>query len=36
MTSLLQLVDKLQEAGKIDNLPQVCGVFGCVVEQDYF
>ena len=27
---LLQLIDKLQQAGKIDNLPQVCGVFGCV------
>ena len=29
-TSLLQLVDKLQQASKIDNLQQVCGVFGCV------
>ena len=28
--SLLQLVDKLQEAGKVDNLQQVCGVFGCM------
>ena len=27
LTSLLQLVDKLQQAGKIDNLQQVCGVF---------
>ena len=26
LTSLLQLVDKLQQAGKID----VCGIFGCV------
>ena len=24
------LVDKLQQAGKIDNLQQVCGAFGCV------
>jgi hypothetical protein len=30
LTSLLQLVDKLQQAGKFDNLQQVCGVFGCV------
>ena len=30
LTSLLQLFDKLQQAGKIDNLQQVCGVFGCV------
>ena len=30
LTSLLQLVDKLQQAGKIDNLQQVCDVFGCV------
>ena len=29
-TSLLQLVDKLQQAGKIDNLQQVCRVFGFV------
>ena len=27
---MLQLVDKLQQVGKIDNLQQVCGVFGCV------
>ena len=37
LTDLLQLdeidklVDKLQQAGKIDNLQQVCGVFGCVL-----
>ena len=34
LTDLLQLdeiVDKLQQAGKIDNLQQVCGVFGCVI-----
>ena len=31
LTSLLQLVDKLrQQAGKIDNLQQVCGIFGHV------
>ena len=30
LTSLLQLVDKLQHADKIDNLQQVWGVFGCV------
>ena len=30
LTSLLQLVDKLQQAGKIDNLQQACGIFGCV------
>ena len=30
LTSLLQLVDKLQQAGKVDNLQQVCGVFGYV------
>jgi hypothetical protein len=30
-TSLLQLVDNLQQAGKIRNLQQVCGVSGCVV-----
>ena len=29
-TSLLQLVNKLQQAGKIDNLQQACGVFGCL------
>jgi hypothetical protein len=29
-TSLLQLVDNLQQAGKIRNLQQVCGVSGCV------
>ena len=31
LTILLQLVDKLQKAGKIDNLQQVGGVFGRVV-----
>ena len=37
LTDLLQLdeidklVDKLQQADKIDNLQQVCGVFGCVL-----
>ena len=30
LTSFLQLVDKLQRAGKIDNLEQVCAIFGCV------
>ena len=30
LTSLLQLVDKFQQVCKIDNLQQVCGVFGCV------
>ena len=28
---LLQLVDILQQAGKIRNLRQVCGVSGCVL-----
>ena len=32
LTSLLQLVDKLQQAGKIDNLQQFCGVFSSVTE----
>ena len=27
LTSLLELVDKLQQAGKIENLQQVCGAF---------
>ena len=31
LTDLLQLVDKLQQAGKIHNLQQVCGVSGCVI-----
>jgi hypothetical protein len=35
-TSLLQLVDNLQQAGKIRNLQQVCGVSGCVVYPYYF
>ena len=30
LTRFLEVVDKLQQAGKIDNLQQVCGVFGCV------
>ena len=30
LTSLLQFFNKLQEAGKIDNLQQVCDVFSCV------
>ena len=29
-TDLLQLVDNLQQVGKIHNLQQVCGVSGCV------
>ena len=29
-TDLMQLVDKLQQAGKIHNLQQDCGVSGCV------
>ena len=32
LTSLLQLVDKLQQAGKVDNLQQVFGVSGCVID----
>ena len=32
-TSLLQLVDNLQQAGKIRNLQQVCGVSGCVYKR---
>ena len=27
---MMQLVDNLQQASKIDNLQHVCGVFGCV------
>ena len=30
-TGLLQVVDNLQQAGKVRNLQQVCGVSGCVV-----
>ena len=30
LTNLLQLVDKQHQAGKVDNLRQVCGVFDCV------
>ncbi len=29
-TGLIQLVGKLHQAGKIQNLHQVCGVFGCL------
>ena len=29
-TGLIQIVGKLHQAGKIHNLHQVCGVFGCV------
>ena len=32
MKSLLQLVEKLQQASNTDNLQQVCGVFRCVEE----
>ena len=31
LTSLLQLVDKLQQTRKIDKLQQACGVSVCVV-----
>ena len=30
LTSLLQFVDNLKQAGEIDNLQQACGVFGCI------
>ena len=30
LTRLLQSVDKLKQTGEIDNLQQVCGVFGCI------
>ena len=30
LTSLLQVVNKLQQACKIDSLQQVCGVLGCI------
>ncbi len=30
-TGLIQLVGNLHQAGKIHNLHQVCGVFGCVM-----
>ena len=33
LTSLLQLVERLQQVGKIDNLQQVCSIFGCVCQQ---
>lgn len=29
-----QLVDNLQQAGKIENLQQICGVFGSVVKSN--
>ena len=32
MTSLLQLVEKLQQASRIDNLQQTCGVLRRVEE----
>ena len=32
-TSLLQIVDKLQQAGKIGNLQQVCDVCGSVLRK---
>ena len=35
LTNLLQLVDKLQQAGKIDNLQQVGSVFGCVIRHPF-
>ena len=34
MTRLLQLVDKLQQASKIDNLQQLCGILGCPRDDD--
>ena len=34
-TSLLELVDKLQQPGKIDNLQQVCGVFSCLMVDSF-
>ena len=34
LTRLLQLVDKLQQASKIDNLQQVCGILGCPRDDD--
>ena len=30
LTNSLQLIDKLQQAGKIDNLQQVCGFGLCI------
>ena len=30
LASLLPLVDRFQQVGKINNLEQICGVFGCV------
>ena len=35
LTSLWQLVNKLQQAGKIDNLQQVCDIFGRVDANDF-
>ena len=34
-TDLLQLVDNLQQAGKIHNLQQICGVSGCVQDGNF-
>ena len=34
LTSLLQVFDKLQQAGKIENLRQACDVVGRVVARD--
>ncbi len=34
-TGLIQLVDKLHQAGKMHNLHQVCGIFDCVVVSIY-
>ena len=33
-TGLLQLDDNLQQAGKVHNLQQVCGVSGCVTDKN--
>ena len=34
LTSLLHVVDKLQQAGKIENLQKVCAVFRCVEREN--
>ena len=36
LTSLLQLVDNLQQAGKTDNLQQVCDVFGFELNKEWW
>ena len=36
LTSLLRVVDKLQNAGKFAKLRQVCGVFGSLTSQTSF